>query len=76
MSMPVLHIPLARDVPLPEPVATDWVNGRPPGGWLTGYEFCLFPPADGWWEEEAIRAARQRERRNELAGLAGTLGQP
>ena len=56
-----------RDVPLPEPVATDWLNGRPPGGWVTGFGFALFPPVDGGFEEDAIVAARQRERAREWA---------
>ena len=69
----ILHIPATRDVPLPEPVATDWLNGRPPGGWVTGFGFALLPPADGEWEAAAIRAGRLRERRAELALLAGTV---
>ena len=71
-----LHTSPVRDVPLPEPVATGRLNGRPPGGFVTGWEFCWFPPVTGEWEEAAIRAARERERRAELALLAGTLGQP
>lgn len=69
----LLYVPFARTVPLPEPVATDWLNGRPPGGWVTGFGFCLFPPLDGEFEEAAIRSARERERRAELALLAGTV---
>lgn len=56
----LLHLGTVRDVPLPEPVDTGLLNGRQPAE----------------WEEALIRGARERERRVELALLAGTRGQP
>ena len=52
-----LHIPRTRTVPLPEPVATDVLNGRQPEA----------------WEEPLIVAARERERRLELVLLRGLV---
>lgn len=56
----ILNVPRTRDVPLPEPVTTDMLNGREPEA----------------WEERLIVAARERERRIERALLAGTMGDP
>ena len=56
----ILNVAHAREVRLPEPVTWRGLNGRDPEG----------------WEEPLIRSARERERRVELALLAGTLGQP
>ena len=70
-----LHMPRTReDMPLPEPVDTLWLNGRPPGGWQTCFPFAQLPPAGGGWEEDAIAAGRQRERRAETVLLTGTGG--
>lgn len=55
-----LHIPVTREVRLPEPVTWRGLNGREPEA----------------WEEPLIVAARERGRRLEAALLAGTLGQP
>ena len=54
-----------RMPPSREPVDTAWINGRPPGGWETMWEFCRFPPVTGKWERDAIREARARERARE-----------
>lgn len=72
----LLHLGAVRDVPLPGPVDVAWVNGRPPGGWLTEWPFALLPPASAEVEEALIRGAREQERRVELALLAGTREQP
>jgi hypothetical protein len=52
-----LRLHQAREVRLPEPVDADWVGWRRPEP----------------WEEAVITAGRQRERRLELALLAGTV---
>jgi hypothetical protein len=70
LSLPRPHM---RDVPLPEPVDTRTVNGRPVGGFRTDWPFCLLPPVDGAWEEPLVEAARTRERAAELAMLGGLL---
>lgn len=56
----IVHVPAVREVPLPEPVTWQHLNGREPVE----------------WEVPLIVAARTRERRLELSLLAGTLGQP
>jgi len=71
VSAEFLYVPRVRDVPLPEPVATGILNGRPPGGWRTCFGFCWFPPADGGFETDAIVAARERERAAEAVLLGG-----
>jgi hypothetical protein len=54
----LLHAPRPREVRLPEPVTwAQGLNGRHPEA----------------WEEPLITAARTRERRLELALLAGTV---
>jgi hypothetical protein len=73
IDVPVLLVTRAREARLPEPVTWRDLNGRPPGGWGTLWPFCWWPPVDGGFEEDAIVAARTRERRLELALLAGTV---
>lgn len=63
----VPDVPHAPRAPAPQPEPVTWrdLNGRPPGGWDTGFGFALLPPVDGGFEEDAIVAARKRERAQE-----------
>lgn len=67
IDVDALRLPApARAEPEAEPVDVTGVNGRPPGGWKTGWDFAHRQlPGSGEWEQELIEAARMRERRLE-----------
>ena len=66
-----LTVRRTRVAPLPGPVERQSVNGRPPGGFVTAFPFCLLPPADGGWEVAALTEVRLRERAAEAVLLGG-----